>query len=293
MHVISSPLKISTLIKKTSLVWLLLFINMTSAYASLLITPTRVEFDQRSRAAKVSIVNTGSETKTYKIFFRNQKQLPDGKYQHFTTEEEVANFNTADNMLRYSPRQVTLKPGERQHVRIAVRRPKDLANGEYRSHMVFEAVPNRKADEALPSGQSGIKLYVNLAFAIPVMIRQGEMDVQVAASNVKMLTKDVNGVTQTGAVISLVRQGMHSSFGNLKVLWKDTPEGEETQIGILNNIAIYSEVTSRDITIGLPKHSVKSGYLRILYEGRDEYKGTTFVDSVIPVSADSYIKSAE
>jgi len=288
MNVITPSFKLLPLIKQSFWVWFLLVINITTAYASLLITPTRVELDQRARAAKVSLINTGSETKTYKIFFRNQKQLPEGGYQYLTNADEIANFPTADNMLRYSPRQVTLKPGERQHIRIAARRPKGLADGEYRSHLVFEALPNRKAEDNVSPGQSSVKVYVNLAFAIPAILRQGEIDVKVEMSQVKMITKEVKGEKHVGAIISLERQGLHSSFGNLKVFWKDTIDGKETQIGKLNNVAIYSEVVSRKVTIGLPKHSIKSGYLHVIYEGEEEYTGTTFVDTVFPINAKDY-----
>ena len=43
----------------------------------------------------------------------------------------------ADGMLSWSPRQITLQPGTAQVVRLMVRKPEGLAEGEYRSHLDF------------------------------------------------------------------------------------------------------------------------------------------------------------
>jgi len=261
---------------------------MGSVQANLLITPTRIEFDQRERSAKVSLVNTGTETKTYKIFWRQQKQLSDGRYQHFNSQEEADAFPTSSQMLRYSPRQVTLKPGERQHVRIAVRRPKDLVDGEYRSHLVFEALANKRHTQSQESEQTGVKLYVNLAFAIPVMVRQGSLNSTASLQDVQLFTKNVAGKTHIGANITIKRQGLHSTFGNLKVYWQRTGSSNKKQIGILNNIAIYPEVNERKITIGLPEHSIKSGTLHIVYQGIKEHESNTFIDQKMVIKESDY-----
>ena len=274
-------------IKKIILITCLITTS-TITQANLMITPTRIEFDQRERSAKVSLINTGNETKTYRIFWRQQKQLPDGRYHHFENQDDIGNFATASKMLRYSPRQVTLKPGERQHIRIAARRPKGLADGEYRSHLVFEALANKRQHESKQSEPTGIQLYVNLAFAIPVMVRQGKLDVKASLADVELVTKQVNESTHVGANITINRQGLHSSLGNLKVYWQDIGSSTEKQIGILNNIAIYTEVSDRKITLGLSEHSVKPGTLHIVYEGSNEYKGITFIDQKIAITKSDY-----
>ena len=53
----------------------------SNASASLLISPTRLSFAERERSSKVFLMNTSSETKTYRLEFQQQKQLPDGRYQ--------------------------------------------------------------------------------------------------------------------------------------------------------------------------------------------------------------------
>ncbi|GHF00295.1 fimbrial biogenesis chaperone [Thalassotalea profundi] len=271
------------------IVTFLFFIQTSVTYANLLLTPTRIEFDQRERSAKVSLVNTGNKTKTYKIFWRQQKQLNDGQYYHFQSEEEIADFPTADKMLRFSPRQVTLAPGERQYVRIALRRPKDLAEGEYRSHLVFEAQPDREEEKARAAANtSGIKLYLNLAFAIPVIVREGSLNVDTEFSKIELLTKKVKGKQHLGANLYLKKSGPHSTVGNVKVYWTDLGGSTERQIGILNNIAIYPEVNLRKIAIGFKDHTIKPGTLRVVYQGSEELEGITFIDHKLTVNPTDY-----
>ena len=47
----------------------------------------------------------------------------------------------AEDMIVYAPRRVTLAPHEPQSIRIAARPPQGLADGEYRVHLLFRAIP--------------------------------------------------------------------------------------------------------------------------------------------------------
>lgn len=261
---------------------------MSHVYANLLITPTRIEFEQRDRSAKVSLVNTSQETKTYKIFWREQRQSAEGKYIPLIDNDHDNNFLTASAMIRYSPRQVTLKPGERQHIRLAVRKPKGLTQGEYRSHLVFEAQPDRREQENNAKEQAEMKIYINLAFSIPIIIRQGDLHTDTRLTKTQLLTKQVNGSHYTGANIYINNSSTSSTFGSLKVFWQKDGQSTEKQIGILNNVAIYPEVSNRIITIGFTNHNIERGVMRIEYQGSDNFKGTTFFNEQIDVSQSDY-----
>ena len=56
-----------------------LFLSMTSS-ASLLITPSRVVFEDRTRSEQVTLSNKGDETTTYRISFIRQNMTEDGKF---------------------------------------------------------------------------------------------------------------------------------------------------------------------------------------------------------------------
>lgn len=265
---------------------LALFFDMSKVYANLLITPTRIEFEQRDRSAKVSLVNTSQETKTYKVFWREQRQAVDGKYIPLIDNDN--DFLSASSMIRYSPRQVTLQPGERQHIRLAVRKPKALAQGEYRSHLVFEAQPDRRNKENNPKKQAEMKIYINLAFSIPIIIRQGDLHTDTRLAKVKLLTKEINGTNHIGASIYINNTSTSSTLGSLKVFFQKDEQSQEKQIGILNNVAIYPEVSNRIITIGFTNHDIENGIMRIEYQGSDNFKGTTFFNERVVVTQSDY-----
>lgn len=270
------PLTILTLL-------ILLTINfINQAYAQLLITPTRIEFSDRERSAKVSLVNTGKKTTTYKIFWREQYQAQDGQYIPFKIGER--DFPIASDMLRYSPRQVTLKPGERQHIRLALRRPKDLDEGEYRSHLVFQAQP----DKTKFTKGKGIQLHMKLAFAIPVIVREGKIDVSSKISKVDLITRKHKGKTYTGAYIDIERQGNFSTFANIKIYWKGISNQTERLIGIQENIAVYPENKMKRLVLGFKNHTTSPGRMRIVYEGAEEFEGQVFAEKTITVNKKNY-----
>ena len=86
----------------------------------------------------------------------------------------------ADKLIRYSPRQITLEPGRTQTVRLLVRKPRDLAPGEYRSHLLFQSVP--PADfgtsveaEGVEEGTISVQMIPTFAISIPIIIRHGDV----------------------------------------------------------------------------------------------------------------------
>ena len=131
------------LLKATFFVSICLFSFINSAQASLLVSPIRVAFEGRERSHEIVLINSSSEVKTYRLAWQEKLALPSGGYKDLTAEETVG-YPSASKMLRFSPRQVTLKPNERQIVRLGLRRPKDLADGEYRSHLKLEALPPKR-----------------------------------------------------------------------------------------------------------------------------------------------------
>ncbi len=252
----------------------------SNAYASLLISPTRLTFGDRERSAKVFLMNTSSETKTYRLEFQEQRQLPDGRYQSLK-ESELAGFNTASRMLRFSPRQVTLGPGERQQVRIAVRRPKDLAPGEYRSHLLLAALPGNK-DRKQTEGV-GIQLNLRLSFSIPVIVRAGGLDAAAEFGPVE-LYQDAGSAKPDGMSFALNRSGLHSTFGNLKAFWLPHQGGEEHHVATLNNVSVFHENEQRLVRLSFHDPITQDGTLRLIYEGDDEFGGRTLAEQQLTIS---------
>ena len=73
-------------------------------------------------------------------------------------------------MLRMSPKQVTLAPNQRQTIKVSLRRPRNLPDGEYRSHLIFKELPTKSNSD---TEVTGIKLNMIMNISMPIMVRQG------------------------------------------------------------------------------------------------------------------------
>lgn len=252
-----------------TLAFLLLF--STSVQANLMISPTRVVFDDRDRSQSVYIINNSNETKTYRFSFLDQRQIANGDYQSIKDEGFNAGLMLAKDMIRFSPRQVTLKPNESQMIKLSLRKAANLNPGEYRTHLSFTALP---APQKLSQqeGSAGIQLFMSLGFTIPVMVRQGAVEVSNNLSNLRLIPSD-NGETVT-VLVDIERSGKNSSFGKLSVLWRPTASVAYQELGFVNNIAVYPEVDKRlNVGVTLPSELVKPGLYKILYEGEPKHFG--------------------
>jgi hypothetical protein len=143
------------------------------AAADLLISPLRVVFEARTRSVTVVVTNQSQETKTYRLEWAEKRAKPDGQYED--VPEPDPTMPVSSKLVQFSPRQVTLAPGESQQVRVALRAPADLPAGEYRSHLSFVSIgqPQRQASRRQQQGGAGIEVFLNLGFAIPVIVRHG------------------------------------------------------------------------------------------------------------------------
>ncbi len=251
------------------------------AQADLFISPLRVTFDGRDRSALITLVNRSEETNTYRINWGDK---------HFNSEtsryETIDELGTAgggvSEIIRYSPRQITLKPGEKQKIRLAIRKPADLENGEYRSHLVFEKVPNIPAQTAATTPGSTMKLYVNLSFAIPVFVRHNISmdDVMVEMTNLSIGKSDDR---ENIPVLNLTasKQGEQSAYGKILVHNMNTDNTPGSVVGILNNAAVLKENAYRNFIVDLDEGPITSNRLYVVYKGESEFEGVVWDEQII------------
>ncbi len=249
-----------------------------AARADMLIMPVRLIFLDRDRMHDINLVNTDKDVSTFRIKLEHLWQNETGGYD---TKEGPVNpeFDPA-KMLMFSPRQVTLEPGRKQKIRVSLRRPPDLPDGDYRVHMLLQnaaATPARKR----PGKGLDIQLGMNVGIAVPIIIRKGSAVASAAISN-PYFTPPPKPGGKPMLKMTLTRSGTHSTMGKLIAYW--TPPGEsERQIGITNNVNVFSEITKREGRIRLDVDAVPGGTIRIVYEGDGPDKGTTFDELTMPV----------
>ncbi|MEQ8196025.1 MAG: fimbria/pilus periplasmic chaperone [Rhodospirillales bacterium] len=239
----------------------------------LVVSPTRVVFEGRDRSAQLSLVNKGSGTATFRISFVNMRMSDTGNLFEINKGKPDEKF--AEKLIRYAPRQVTLKPGASQAIRLLLRKPGDLKDGEYRSHLMFRAVPKGGAASIeRPKGEGvRVELVPVYGITIPVIVRHGQADVEARLDGLA-IKPPAEGKKTPRLSLRIHRKGNASAFGNLTVTY--SKGGKDLVIGQLNRLAVYVPNTSRtaEIELRVPDGvSLKGGKIKVEYKTEKNEKG--------------------
>lgn len=216
-----------------------------AAGGDLLVAPTRIVLDGQ-RGTEVILNNIGSETATYRISLELRRMTAEGKLEDVSEDQANAIEQAAKNMIRYAPRRVTLPPNQPQAIRLGVRAPAGLADGEYRAHLLFRAIPNAKpvTEKNTPSGGFSIALTPIYGVTIPVIIRQGNLEATAGIANARIEQGD-QGLT---FAFDLSRTGDRSTYGEIRVV----KPGQAEPVLVARGIAVYPEITSRKVALPIP-----------------------------------------
>jgi hypothetical protein len=234
------------------------------AYANdLLVAPTRVVLNG-SRGTEVILNNIGTEEATYRISLELRRMTPEGGLDEIENANEME--QAALDMIRYAPRRVVLPPNQPQAVRIGVRPPQGLPDGEYRVHMLFRAIPRPRpvAEENQgPSDGFAIRLIPVYGVTIPIIVRQGNLSATAAIANPRIIEE--NGVR--AIQFDLSRQGDRSTYGEVIV----TRPGIDLPIARASGIAVYTEIGQRSVIVPVSEEfqGTLAGPVRIQYREPD------------------------
>ena len=215
----------------------------SAATGDLLVAPTRLELENM-RGSEVVLNNIGAETATYRISLELRRMTPDGQLV------EVSNPTPAEqaalDMIAYAPRRVTLAPNQPQSIRVGVRPPADLPEGEYRVHMLFRAIPDAKPAVGTDSAIEGVSIALTPIYGItiPVIVRNGKLSAEAGILNPKIVSEE----GRQGVSFDLSRTGSRSLYGEVRVL---KPGSDEPAI-LVRGIAVYPELDRRRVSLPVP-----------------------------------------
>lgn len=259
----------------------------SAAYADLMLYPTRVVISGSQRSGQVQVANRGTGTQTYRISIVNRRMTEAGEINE--VEEPQAGEQFADSMLMYTPRQITLQPGETQTIRVSVRKPAELADGEYRSHMQFDQVvaaagaSNLEDAAKQEPGKMNLMVQTLIGTSIPVIVRHGQTSATVSLSDLKIVPAE----KEAGPFLSIRfnRQGNQSVYGDVVATY--TPAGgESVEVGRVNGLAVYVPNITRTarIPLNLPEGTVlKGGSIKLTYSDRPEDGGKLLAETSVNV----------
>ncbi len=253
--------------------------------SGLSVTPTRIVFEKNKRAQELTIINNGNETSTYRIQIYQSRMSETGKQEKVSgklTEPEVI----AEKLIRYAPRQVRLKPGEQQTVRVMARIPGGLAEGEYKTGLNFQWVPEPGEPQINStnsiSSDISVKIEFSFGVAIPVIIRHGNL-----SSTGKISEAEVKSDQGPTLEFKIIRSGNSSLYGDLSI-FSLSEDGIEQPVEIMRGVAIYVPNPFRIFTIKLPedlldKQGRKIKKLKIEYREREQAGAKLIAQIVLPV----------
>lgn len=221
--------------------------------AQTLILPQRIIMNNSDRFATMLVKNAGDATGQFRIDVIDMDMKEDGTINELPQGTPPTEFS-AIPIVRLSPRSVTLKPGEGQTVRILLRKPEGLADGEYRSHVKVSII-NDNVD-GIDDGQPKPMLSVTpkIVLIIPLIVRSGQTSFTSSLSEPKII-RNSDGTSALSIYIG--REGNRSSMGDLKIF----QNGRE--VGSLVGVPVYRPTARRLVRV--PLTGASGGPLTIRY----------------------------
>jgi fimbrial chaperone protein len=253
---------------------------------SMMIFPTSPFFTDAVRSEHINIVNNSETSATFRVSLIYEKQGPDGVPTHLESAPDP-NFDLA-KMLIYSPRQVFLQPGDTQTVKLAIRRPENMPEGEQRIYLKLTRMDsNESGSRRLSATNDGKTMIGSVAmqvgYAVPVIVRHGKSDATAKMADFKLVPPEGKRKMQN-LDLAIQRNGKFSTMGKISVFWT-APGQPEKLIAKMGNVNVFPENNRRTVSVPLTE-SVRGGTLRILYDGGDDTpdKGVTFDEKSFPVT---------
>jgi P pilus assembly chaperone PapD len=230
--------------------------------SGLLVFPTRLVFDGHKRAGEVSLTNVGRNQADFRISLVRMDMDADGGCREMPLERLPDSFNAQD-MIRFSPKLVTLKPQEGQAVRIQLRLPANLPSGEFRCYMVIREVPPPPPEPTAhgPGDEPrsiAVKLTTLFGVALPLIIRHGETS---ATAGLSAITLDPDRKTLR---LRLDRSGNASVHGDLKATFQSAG-GKPQVLGEINALSVFTPNPFRNIAIPMDPAPKGAGRIQVTF----------------------------
>lgn len=263
------------------LLGLMASVSPARAQGDLLVAPTRVIINGAGNA-EVVLSNIGDKPATYRISLELRRMEESGDFSEVDETAATESERAARDMVRFAPRRVTLLPGQPQAVRLSVRPPEGLPDGEYRVHMSFRAIPAAQPAEtaeeaAIPASGVSIKLTPIYGITIPVFVRHGRLEAQAAIAGARLVRLEKQSLLE----VDMTRTGKRSVYGEL--IGRNA-RGEV--VFSLRGIAIYPEVDRRKVHVQLNSEQIGKiqGPLKLEYRDLPENGGALLAEATVTVS---------
>jgi P pilus assembly chaperone PapD len=270
----------------------------SSGGADLNISPKRVVFSPGMRAATIYVFNRGGDAATYNISLTDRVMTPDGQVRAVTepgvmatAADVIAKLPSAQPMLTFTPRRVTLQPGQSQVVRLRALRGPEMTLPEYHTHLTVTTVPPESAGETVEEaanaapGRVVAKINTLFSISIAVIVRQGPVDVQGGLDGASYSLRPAqtpDGRRTAVLSVDLLRKGANSLYGDVEV--RDAKAAKSAPpLGAIRGVGVYTEVERRNVQIPLAKIPPSGTPLVITLRDDDTKPGTVLATATLSV----------
>jgi len=227
----------------------------------LYVAPHRVVIGAGVKVETINVSNKSNEARRYDLQVIDQVMTEDG-----VTQRQDTFPYSAKRMLRFVPKRFTLQPGERQVVRVMARRTKDMASGDYHSHLLFREIPLKKkqvADlekdrkEANTKGAASFEIRALYGLAVPIVVQQGALESDIKLTKIDV-SKDEAGTSFLK--VGFARTGNSEASGLLKTVYF-APGADPVEIATEQWVRMYREVDTitKTLKLNLSKGESLSG----------------------------------
>lgn len=238
-----SKLTLRNSLKKGISILAIAVMSFSAQASNFKLDKTRIVLDEETRRDEIRIYNESDGLQSFKVSLIEMKMNEEGSLVEVKDYEK-----SAKPYLRIGPRvSRDVKPHSFQKVRIIKKKtPKE---GEYRSHLVVEALTQEPIKQV-----SGIFIRPNLKYVIPIFVKQGQ-----EASELRI---EPPTITEDGKLnLVLGKAGDSSISGNIVVLDKNNEE-----LFRANQVSVYPEVERRHLVTEVLAKDIKGQPISVAFE---------------------------
>ncbi|MCG8459427.1 MAG: hypothetical protein MI919_24380 [Holophagales bacterium] len=162
--------------------------------AVIVLSSTLVTVEANERTATVRATNGTAEPQRYRLSLVDMVMGDDGHLSAPAAESTVLE-HSASSWVIATPASLELGPGDSQTIRLLVRRPAKLDEGEYRAHLrIAQEPPPGSAgglDEDRPAGGMAFQITAVYSLSIPVVVKQGKPEVSARLAGARIIEPDL------------------------------------------------------------------------------------------------------
>jgi P pilus assembly chaperone PapD len=151
-------------LKTLTFTLLALLISVSASFAQIVISPYVVLIDQKNQFGTFLVSNQTTETQEVTIFFKFGYPASDdqGNVTMLYTDSSGINMDyDLTNMVNAFPKKFTLKPGDKQTVRMTVKSKKDMKEGTYWTRIITSTQSKQVITDTSTSLSASINFVLN------------------------------------------------------------------------------------------------------------------------------------